>query len=577
MSIWKALYIHRATCVSIHHTLTMDTSAFNIVPSPGPGMNNGVEQAAANSDTTFDANLHVGTVVWTVVNIVFALLLAARIIYVSSKRHKLSQSQGENTSRRGNSLANIFKKKQEDIPSWVSFKITTEDVFPLLLATAIAIQEIIFLYAETRGIDGRMEMTFDCKKAREVVWAAIWVIPMIVLVFSLECLVRSFAETGFPSRSGKALVFCISSTTTLTAMTCLFLRFSKTDNGLCNGHILLFVNQYSIGGLGLAGVLIPIWAAILMRLWSNIENITDIPVEQRIAAIKIGAYTILGALQMAFIIPYFAIATAGTVNKATLFIGEIALNSMGVLCFIAQHSLDSYAHNLLQSSQTARDPEKTTSHSSGPPPEPSRRVVAGSIPTPQETIVDANRGTNSHNTIGPTPSQKSFTSHVSNLQIQISQLREKLVTRFVPAMTSQKEPARSNSPSVPQQSQAKSLVPLILTRTRTPTTPQPRPLPGPTISPHTSPRKPRPLPPLPPMGLATSTPTPSRPSRSNVPSLYHIEDLAVRAVIMGPTPLRVATRKERSRTLTPILERPVPPPMEPSQAPEWYQPKINSW
>ncbi|KAF8457246.1 hypothetical protein BGX38DRAFT_1139545 [Terfezia claveryi] len=554
----------------------MDTSAFNIVPSPGPGMNNGVEQAATNSDTALGANLHIGTVVWTVVNFVLALLLAARIIYVSSKRHKLSYSQGENTSRRGNSLANIFKKKQEDIPSWMSFKIGTEDVFPLLLVTAIAIQEIIFLYAEMREIDGRMEMTFDCQKATEAVWAAIWVIPIIILVFSLECLVRSFAKTGFPSRSGKALLFCISSTAALTAMTCLFLRFSKTDNGLCSGHILLFVNQYSLGGLGLAGVLIPIWAAILIRLWSNMENSTDIPVEQRIAAIQIGAYTIIGALQMAFIIPYFAIATAGTVNKATLFIGEIALNSMGVLCFIAQHTLNSYAHNLLQSSQTASDLEKATSHSSGPPPEPSKRVDTGSTPTPQATIVDANRGTDSHNTIGPTPSQKSFTSHLTNLQIQISQLRQKLVTKFVTVMTSQKEPARSNSPSVTQQSLAKSQASLILTRTRTPTTPQPRPLPSPTVSPHTSPRKPRPLPPLPSMGLATSTPTPSRPSRSNVPSLYHMEDLAVRAVIMGPTPLRAATRKERSRTLTPILERPVPPPMEPSQAPEWYQPKFNS-
>lgn len=44
---------------------------------------------------------------------------------------------------------------------------------------------------------------------------------------------------------------------------------------------------------------------------------------------------------------------------------------------------------------------------------------------------------------------------------------------------------------------------------------------------------------------------------------------------MGPAPPRVATRKERSRTLTPILERPVPPPMEKARAPEWYQPKVQ--
>ena len=122
---------------------------------------------------------------------------------------------------------------------------------------------------------------------------------MLVLVFILECLFRSFAKIGFPPRSGNTLIFCISSTTALTAITCV-LRFSTTDNGLCNGHLLLFVNQYGFSGLGLAGVLIPIWTAILIGLWSNLEDSTDVPVEQRIEVIKICAYTILTALQMVY-------------------------------------------------------------------------------------------------------------------------------------------------------------------------------------------------------------------------------------------------------------------------------------
>lgn len=149
----------------------MDSSAFNIVPEPGPGINIGAEQAAVNPDTTFNANLQVGTIVWIMVNIVLALLLAARIIYLSIKRHKSSHSQGGSTSQRRNFLAKIFKKNQGNIPSWMSFKITTEDVFPFLLATVIAIQGVIFLYTGTRDIDGGMEMMLDCKEATEVVWA----------------------------------------------------------------------------------------------------------------------------------------------------------------------------------------------------------------------------------------------------------------------------------------------------------------------------------------------------------------------------------------------------------------------
>lgn len=242
---------------------------------------------------------------------------------------------------------------------------------------------------------------------------------------------------------------------------------------------------------------------------------------------------------------------------------------MGVVCFIAQHFLDSYGQKLL--SQAAGDPEKATPGSSGPPQEHPGTAVDGSTPMPQGATADAPRATNTPHTIRPTPSHKSFTSHFTTVQIQIRQLGQKLVTKLVTTMSPQKELARSTSPSGPHQlrTQAQtSRTPPNPTSTRTPTTPQPRPLPSPTTSPHTSPRKPRPLPPLPLMGLATSTPHPVRPSPSNVPPLYHIEDLAVRAMIMPP---RVVGRKEKSRALTPILERPVPPPMERAQAPEWYQ------
>jgi len=148
----------------------MDTSAFSIIPHRGLRISIAAKQAAANPDPTFDANFQVGTIIWTVVNAALALLMTARIIYVSIKRHQLSYSQGEVTSQHRTLIAKIFKKNQWNTCLWRGFKITTEDVFPLLLATMIAIQEIIYLYAETRDIDGRKEMMPGCKQVTEVVW-----------------------------------------------------------------------------------------------------------------------------------------------------------------------------------------------------------------------------------------------------------------------------------------------------------------------------------------------------------------------------------------------------------------------
>lgn len=124
-------------------------------------------------------------------------------------------------------------------------------------------------------------------------------IPAFALVFSLECLARCFARKGFPARKSLTTVICILITVVLTTTTCIPLRLSEISQGdLCNGQLLKFINQYSLGGLALAGVLIPFLIFILIGIWSNLEGSTDVPIEERISAIKIGGYTALVALQM---------------------------------------------------------------------------------------------------------------------------------------------------------------------------------------------------------------------------------------------------------------------------------------
>lgn len=128
---------------------------------------------------------------------------------------------------------------------------------------------------------------------------AIWVVPVLTLIFALEFLARSFARRGLPHRKRFTAIICVLISAVLTAATCIPLKVGKhLQSEQCPGLLLHPVSQHGLSGLGLAGVLIPIWVFTLVAIWSNLENKVDTPVEERISAIKIGTYTLLVVFQM---------------------------------------------------------------------------------------------------------------------------------------------------------------------------------------------------------------------------------------------------------------------------------------
>lgn len=122
---------------------------------------------------------------------------------------------------------------------------------------------------------------------------------MLTLVFALEFFARSFAPKGFSCRKKFTAITCVFISAVLTAITCIPLKVNDNLQGEpCTNLLLQPISQHGLSGLGLAGMLIPIWVFILVVIWLNLENNADTPVEERISAMKIGTHTLLVAFQV---------------------------------------------------------------------------------------------------------------------------------------------------------------------------------------------------------------------------------------------------------------------------------------
>ena len=271
--------------------------------------------------TALGHRLQVITIICMVINIVLALLFTGKIIHRARTRKKSSDSKNGITSLPRYVLRKFCTDDEQKLSRWIQWEVTTEDVFPLTLAIAILVQSSTFLYIATRGIGVDMDMTVLCEEVSELVWAglfltplltiynisltfhplnlAIWVVPVVTLVFALEFLARSFTRRGFLCRRRFTAVICVLISAVLTAATCIPLKVNEhLQSEPCTGLLLQPVSQHGISGLGLVGVLISMWVVILVAVWSNFENKADNVVEERISAINISTYMLLVAFQM---------------------------------------------------------------------------------------------------------------------------------------------------------------------------------------------------------------------------------------------------------------------------------------
>lgn len=78
--------------------------------------------------------------------------------------------------------------------------------------------------------------------------------------FTIEATIRALSQPRFQPRSGKAVLYCVLFALTLTLLTWIPSRAmpENTEQDICNGQLMSFVDQFAAGGLGLMSALLPI-------------------------------------------------------------------------------------------------------------------------------------------------------------------------------------------------------------------------------------------------------------------------------------------------------------------------------
>lgn len=129
---------------------------------------------------------------------------------------------------------------------------------------------------------------------------ALWITPYIVLSFTIEATIRALSQPRFNPRSRRAVLYCILFALILTLLTWIPSRTmpESTEQDICNGQLMSFVDQFAAGGLGLMSALLPIaifmGVVVIMHLTIAKDEIEE---EEKVASSRTVCFLIINILQ----------------------------------------------------------------------------------------------------------------------------------------------------------------------------------------------------------------------------------------------------------------------------------------
>ncbi|POS83244.1 hypothetical protein EPUL_005530, partial [Erysiphe pulchra] len=202
------------------------------------------------------------------------------------------------------------------------------DTFPLILAIFIFIQGLIFVGVQGRGL--QTLYVDDCEGISQIVWPAIFIVPYVQLVFGIECTLRSFRSLPFQARGKYDVTFCLCAVVLMLIATWIPSNINP-ELGTCFASLLWFVSGFGILGTVLfsstAGLMLICAFIIYYRL--SAANLID--QHQRIVASRIVHHMIVGAVTLAFVLPFFISLSHNRGSSKLSMMATIMLNISGLM------------------------------------------------------------------------------------------------------------------------------------------------------------------------------------------------------------------------------------------------------
>ncbi|KAI1171248.1 hypothetical protein F4777DRAFT_67538 [Nemania sp. FL0916] len=263
------------------------------------GNSGGFSQAAFNGSSTFGVinelkfaaakSSRQSTIILSAFNIVSAAATAAGILYNNYLSAKRSPRK---------------RKERVDIFSCIR----SPDVYPFILSLGIVGQGVIFVVAQSEGLDSLFRP--GCALISQFTWPGIFIVPYIQLVFAVETTLRALKSSPFPPRSKWTVAICITIVTIALLATGLSAFFIHPPN-FCFAALFWFVAKWAQGGFALLIGIVLVLMVCGVMIYVNLTRHSVTEDDERVSASRMIYYIVLAIIPNALMIPFFGYLSFG--------------------------------------------------------------------------------------------------------------------------------------------------------------------------------------------------------------------------------------------------------------------------
>ncbi|KAH0565670.1 hypothetical protein GP486_000926 [Trichoglossum hirsutum] len=255
-------------------------------------------------------SLATSTVVLTIFN-TFAAALTMLIIVFDCWRGSRNRNQSPEMGKKPHFLTNIHPA----------------EIFPLIVSVAVIIQGLIFAGIESMGLSNTR--VSGCTRISEVVWTAIWLVPITIQVFAAETAIRALRNPSFPPRGRKSIPVCLAAMLILIVVTWAPSRIYPAPDQ-CIASLMFYIRSKGKAGVVTISCIVVVIIISLVIITVQLSRNVRISKDERIAASRIVYYLVITVVIMGFAIPYFAERARHKDSDTANMMATIALNLWGL-------------------------------------------------------------------------------------------------------------------------------------------------------------------------------------------------------------------------------------------------------
>lgn len=203
------------------------------------------------------------------------------------------------------------------------------ETFPLVLASGIAIQEVIFVTVQSTALDTLI--VAGCRGVAMVVFPAMFLQGYVNLVFGAETAIRSLGAKRFSPRGKWTTKICLMVVALMLLLTWIPTIIWQTPNR-CFGSLVWYPIRYELVAIIILCVMLFFFLALAAVISIQLMRSVKVDPNERIAASRMSYYLVVAAIIYALVLPFAIQAHRRDFNDslASATIAEVPLFSSGI-------------------------------------------------------------------------------------------------------------------------------------------------------------------------------------------------------------------------------------------------------